>query len=338
VKEVGLKQGDVVSLMNEGDGTLRLLPGVAKEGREHVKSIIDADKCVDSGLLTRIITGIYIIGHDTIQIISRKGLRKEHLEEIRKTTQRLTGINVVEQTLNYTTLQNFVDPTRFPVDGLLRRLYIITSSMQEAAFRALKEGRKEPALEVLHMENEVDRIYWLVVRQLLLATRDRSVGKKIGVESALHIVGNRTVAKFLEVIGDYSESIAKEVYRMIDLKLAPNKEVLEETYQLSDYIRDIYDKTIKAFFALDVKLANMVAETVEETEKKANSLTQKIFTQLQHTPAEDQSTPSSLNAYLAMRAIIRDLGQIAGSCGTIAEITINRQLEGQSDFCRFEKV
>lgn len=28
VKEVGLKQGDVVSLMRDADGTLRLFPGV----------------------------------------------------------------------------------------------------------------------------------------------------------------------------------------------------------------------------------------------------------------------------------------------------------------------
>ena len=337
VREVGLKQGDVVSLLREGDGTLRLVPGISKEGKEQLRAIIDADRCMEPGLLTRIITGIYIIGYDTIQIISRKGLSIEHLDEIRKTTQRLTGLSIVEQTLNYTIVQNFVDPTRFPVDGLLRRLYIITSSMQEAAFRALAERKGELALEVLNMENEVDKIYWLVVRQLLLATRDRSVGKKIGIESALHIVGNRTIAKFLEEIGDYSESIAKEVYRILESNFISDEEILEEMSELAWYVKHIYEKAIKAFFALDIKQANTVAGMVEEAEQRVDSLTEKIFKKLQ---AGDVGETNQLrvNSYLPVRSIISQLGQIAGACSTIAEITINRKLESESDYCKIEKV
>ena len=47
--------------------------------------------------------------------------------------------------------------------------------MLEASIKALVEGRPEPATEAFHMEKEADRIYWLIVRQLLLAIRDRTV-------------------------------------------------------------------------------------------------------------------------------------------------------------------
>lgn len=337
VKEVGLKQGDVVSLIRDADGTLRLLPGVGKESGATIKVVVEADRVTEEGLLTRLITGMYIIGHDTIQITSKKGLSKMHLEEIRKTVQRLTGISIVEQTLTYTTLQNFVDPTKFPVNGLLRRLYIITSSMLGVAHRSLKEKRRDLANEVLHMENEVDRIYWLVVRQLLLAIRDRTIGKKLGIEQPPHIVGSRTIAKFLEEISDCIEEIALEILRLIEIGYDPNEQLLDYVYNFFGLIEDIYSKAVKSFFQLDLKLANEAAQKVDDADRIANNLTEKIFATIQRC-SEDLSKcdAPNLNYYLSLRTIIGTLGQIADHCSTICEITINRYLEEPSEICRFE--
>jgi phosphate uptake regulator len=337
VKEVGLKRGDVVSIVREADGTLRLFPGTGKELRNPVKVIVEADKITEEGLLTRIITGMYIIGHDTIQITSRKGLSKMHLDEIRKTVQRLTGISIVEQTLTYTTLQNFVDPTKFPVNGLLRRLYVITSSMLNAACSALKEKRKDLANEVLYMENEVDRIYWLVVRQLLLAIKDRIIGKKLGMEQPQHIVGSRTVAKFLEEIGDSIEEIAMEIIRLIEIGYDPDEEVLSSVYGFFELVDDIYNKTMKAFFQLDLKLANEAAQRVEYADLNSKSLTEKIFRTIQqYTQNQIDHIIPNLNYYLSLRTIIGTLERIGDYCGTICELTINRYLEAPSEICRFE--
>jgi len=337
VKEVGLKQGDVVSLMRDADGTLRLFPGMGKESKAPVKVVVEADKITEEGLLTRLITGMYIIGHDTIQISSRRGLSKMHLDEIRKTVQRLTGISIVEQTLTYTTLQNFVDPTKFPVNGLLRRLYIITSSMLNADYRSLKERRKDLANEVLHMENEVDRIYWLVVRQLLLATRDRMIGKKLGIEHPLHIVGSRTVAKFLEEIGDCIEDIATEILRLIEIGYDPNEEVLRSVYEFFELVEDIYSKAMKAFFQLDLKLANESAQRVDDADLVANNLTEKIFTTIRQCSQDPAAcNVPNLNYYLSLRTIIGTLEQIADHCSIVCEITINRYLEEPTEICRFE--
>jgi len=337
VKEVGLKQGDVVSLMRDADGTLRLFPGVGKESKNPIKVVVEADKITEDGLLTRLITGMYIIGHDTIQITSRKGLNKMHLDEIRRTVQRLTGISIVEQTLTYTTLQNFVDPTKFPVNGLLRRLCIITSSMLNAANRSLREQRKDLANEVLHMENEVDRIYWLVVRQLLLAIRDRAIGKKLGIEHPLHIVGSRTVAKFLEEISDCVEDIASEILRLIEMGYTPDEEVLSSIYEFFELVEDIYSKAVKSFFQLDLKLANEAAQRVDDADLMVNNLTEKIFTTIRQCSEDPTECDApNLNYYLSLRTIIGTLGQIADHCSTICEITINRYLEGPTEICRFE--
>jgi len=216
VEDVKLKAGDIVSIKREDDGTLKLIPGTEHKRDEVKNCIVNADMCNSDHLLTRVITANYILGHDTIQVLAKDELKKHHLEEVRTTTQRLTGLSIVEQTLKSVTLQSFVDPTRFPIYGLMRRLHIIITSMLDASMKALLERRPELAGEVAHMEEESDRIYWLIVRQLLLAIRDRSVGSEIGIESPIHIPGNRVVAKTLEEMADSAESIANEVLVLKD--------------------------------------------------------------------------------------------------------------------------
>ena len=208
VEEVGLKQGDLVSFRRESDGGITIYPGLTRE-RENIRYVVDADLCDAPRLLsdaprllTRIITANYLTGHDTIQVVSKREISSQHLEEVRGVSRKLTGLGIVEQNLRTVTLQSFVDPTKFPIYGLMRRLEIILSSMLETAVKSIVEGRPQLAEEVLHMEEEGDRIYWMIIRQLLLAVTDRRVAKEVGIEGPLHVVGNRIIAKSLEQMAD----------------------------------------------------------------------------------------------------------------------------------------
>src|SRR2546426_11285520 len=68
-------------------------------------------------------------------------------------------------------------------------------------------GRME---ELARMEIELGRLYWLVVRQLLLAASNRSVAAKIGVTEPRHLLGDRLAAATLENVGDLWEERAAE--------------------------------------------------------------------------------------------------------------------------------
>jgi len=325
VQEVNLKQGDVVSIKREDDGSLRVFSGLEQKHEEARKCIIDADLCDKPDLLTRLITGNYILGHDTIQIASKRELKPEHLEEIRRATQRLTGLGIVEQTLRQVTVQSFVDPTKFPVYGLIRRLHIVISSMQEAAVKALAEKRPDLANEVSHMESEADRIYWLVVRQLLLAIRDRSVGSKIGIESPTHVAGNRIVVKTLEEMADSAENIANEVLAMKEMNAA-SESILEGISKFSTMVQSVSDKVMKALLTLDVKLANDGIANSEVAMKEQRKLTERILT-----------TVKEVSLAVSLRTIVWNLGEVAKYAKIIGEIAINRTLEAPSEICRLEK-
>ena len=326
VQDVKLKAGDIVSIKREDDGSLKLIPGTERK-REEVKNVVvNADMCNSNNLLTRVITGNYILGHDTIQVLAKDELRKVHLEEIRSTIQRLTGLSIVEQTLKQVTLQSFVDPTRFPIYGLMRRLHIIISSMLDASIKALLERRPELAAEVTHMEEESDRIYWLIVRQLLLAIRDRASGSKMGIESPVHILGNRVVAKTLEEMADSAENIANEVLALKDQEMA-SETILNDIAKFSAQVTKLSEHSIKALLTGEIKLANEALEAVETAENDERRLTQKVLTHVK-----------DVGVAVSLRIIVWNLGQITKYCRIIGEVTINRIMEKPSEICRYVPV
>jgi phosphate uptake regulator len=326
VEEVSLKQGDIVSFRRESDGGITVYPGLTKE-RENHRYIIDADLCDGPNLLTRIITANYLTGHDTIQITSKKELSSRHLEEVRAVSRRLTGLGIVEQTLKSVTLQSFVDPTKFPIYGLMRRLQIILSSMLEQAVKSVVEGRVAMADEVLHMEEEADRIYWMIIRQLLLAVLDRRVAKEVGIEGPMHVVGNRVIAKSLEQMADSAAHVALEAQKLKGEAKNVDPKITKGLLQLSDKVRSLIEDSFNALMKGDLKKSNECIERVEACETLERSLT-----------ADLMKSVKEVNLAVGLRAIIWDVGQMARDSVSIAEVGINRKLETPSDFCQWEKV
>ncbi len=327
VKELGLKQGDPVTFEKEEGGILRLVPGEKQVQKLETRCIINSELAKDKDLLSRIITGDYILGRDSIRIISNSELKPEHLEEVRKTVQRLTGVGIVEQTLQNVTVLNFMDPTKFPVAGLIRRLHLISSSMQRAGVQALVEGRADLGEEVLHMEDEVDKIYWLVVRQLLLCAQDSSMSKKMGIQSPLHVVGNRVIAKSLEEMGDAAERIAKEAIALAEKKKRIPKDISTGILHYSQAIEELSETAMKALFDLDIRLANEVIERGNSVASEERDLTERIL-----TGNED------VKMAVGLREVVSNLRQMGEYCNTIAELTMNRILEESSDYSRLEKI
>ncbi len=325
VEEVSLKQGDIVSFRRESDGGITVYPGLSKE-RENNRYIIDADLCDSPNLLTRIITANYLTGHDTIQIISKKELSSRHLEEVRGVSRRLTGLGIVEQNLKSVTLQSFVDPTKFPIYGLMRRLQIILSSMLEQAVKSVVEGRTAMADEVLHMEEEADRIYWMIIRQLLLAVLDRRVAKEVGIEGPMHVVGNRVIAKSLEQMADLASHVAVEAQKIKGEAKNLDPKITKGLLELSDKVRLMIEDSFNALMKGDLKKSNECIDRVEACENLERSLTTDVM-----------KSVKEVNLAVGLRSIIWDVGQMARDSVSIAEVGINRKLETPSDFCMWEK-
>jgi phosphate uptake regulator len=322
VRQVGLRQGGVVTLRLSEFGELIVTPGSEMESEEMTVCKINADACTDREFLARMITGNYILGRDTIIVSSSNELKPEQLTEIRTLTRRLSGLGIVEQTGKETVIQCFLDPSKFPITGLLSRLHKVSVSMLETALQALSDRKFSLALEVLELENEADRLYWLILRQIFRAISKIPLSRHVGIESATHAVGYRAVSKYLEEMADSTESIANLILSMADQDYTKYSEVINEVCKFGAETLTTSKDTMDSFSLMDVELANRTIARSKEAEEREKSLTELVV-----------STVQDRKLAVALRGVVWNLMEISHSAQMVAEVAMNRYLESDTDVC-----
>lgn len=326
VRQVGLRQGGVVTLRLSEFGELIVTPGSEMESEEMTVCKINADACKHKELLTRLITGNYILGRDTIIVSSSTELTAEQLNEIRNSTRRLSGLGIVEQTPKEAVIQCFLDPSKFPITGLLSRLHKVAASMLETAMQSLMDRKFSLAVEVLELENEADRLYWLILRQIFRAITKIPLSRHVGIESATNAVGYRAVSKYLEEIADCSESIANQILSMSDEKYGQYGPMIDDVCKFGAETLGICKGAMDSFSMLDVDLANRIIGRSKEIEHMEKDITERVV-----------STVQDGKVALALRGIIWNLTQISRSAEMVSEVALNRYIESNSDVCQFWK-
>jgi len=314
----GIRPGAVLNLAIEDDGSLRVRVGSFDDFPIPAETSVDADEWNGPEALTRIITGNYIVGCNTIRVKSREELSAGQLKEIHEAVRGLTGLTIVNQGPKFVMIENFVEPTRFPIDGLLRRLHYLTSRMEKIALGFLAGESSGEIAEVARLEIEVDRLYWLVVRQLLLAARNRSIAAKVGITEPRHLLGNRVVAVTLENVGDLWEELADETTLAMKSRRRVSKDVARTVGSLKTKLEAIVELTMTSFFASDLQKANEALDLQSALIRELRGLGE--------TPSSDLTSPrrSVSNVF---PLVIRSVEHVTNYYATIAQITINRALE-----------
>jgi phosphate uptake regulator len=316
VREAGLKPGDIVMLTEEKDGSLKLVPSNMVERKAQTEEcVINSDLCTDPGMLERLIVGNYTLGLDSFSVISSTRISRGHIDEIREITHRLMGLGIVQETPERIDLQCSVDPTKFKLDMLMRRLVVIASTIYSEAMQSLAESNIELAEDAIRREDEADMMYWLAMRLLLSAQRDRVVADKIGLEEPSHILYFALISRYLEVIADHAENIAR---RAIDFKSAERKggrHAMRDVVSLSELAHNVFLKAMDCVFTGDIDVANNVLEIAEVIGREHERL-MKEFPELP-----------------VLRTVILELARIADTGAGIAVIAINKALEKSSKIC-----
>jgi phosphate uptake regulator len=317
VKENRLKRGDNIFLMPEKDGTLKLFPSRLLEPTEGIEEYIcNSDLCDDPKMLERIIVGSYILGRDLFSIISSERIRSEHTEEIRGIISKLIGLGIVEETPDRIRLQCSVDPRKFHLDMLLRRLSIISLTIVKEAIQALVDSDVSLAKDAINREDEADMMYLLAMRLLISAQRRREVAEEIGLKDRLHILYFGLMLRYLELIADYAEETARRVIELLQkYKDRLPKWVIERINNLNDLAHDLVLESVDCFFIGDIKIANSLLEMQAFMKLERDRLTQEL-PEIPH-----------------LRLILWNISRVADNGKSIALIAINNALERKTKIC-----
>jgi len=300
----GLKRGSMVSLNETSDGRLLIDPTYGAEPSPHTITLKPGP------FLSREIIGKYLFGFDIIRVEARERISFEVRDSIKKTVGRLIGLEIVEEDYSSIVLQCLLEPSGFPPEKILRRGYTIAAGMHRDAVNALVDGDLHLARSVVARDEEVNRLYFLLVRILRTIIQNPSLNEKLGIQP-IECLDYRLAASLVEAIGDECVRTSLKTAEIKGVKLAEDLKKLFVALLMSSF--EAHEKALNAFFIGDVALAEDVRGMREKIEK--------TFTNI-----EKVAKAQSLDMVSQILAVASFLSQIYEHSVDIADLVVPKKV------------
>jgi phosphate uptake regulator len=269
----GLDRGSIVSVTETADGQLAINPKYGVERAPQVAVI------KPTPLLDREIVEKYLLGYDIIQVEAKERISPVNRERVKQASSRLVGLEIIEENYSKIVMQCLLEPSTFPPQKILRREYSIASGMHRDAVTALIEGDVHLAENVVARDNEVNRLYFLLVRILRTVIQNPGLSEKL-VILPIDCLDYRLTASLVESIGDQSACIGEKVIKLGGAKIAENLSQFVLRFHTVAY--ESHENAINAVFSRDVSMA----ESVRSEGEKVEAMFHEIETVVRDQPAE----------------------------------------------------
>jgi phosphate uptake regulator len=259
VKQLSLNPGDEIEIFQDNNLRLILSPK-ARVGENRVtKATISCENATPSFAVREFIA-YYMAGYDTVSFVCSR-LKAEDRTIIKDMIRkRLLGSEVIEEDSNAITVQFLVNEKDLPISKAITRAASIAQNMVKDSIEALKNKDEEIAKEILERDDEVDRFYFYVSRQLTLSVSSFEILEDEGY-NITQLVDIHSAIKSIERIADHASRIASLIPEVKETDTSKPVELGEKALELfkdafESFInerRDIANKIIER----DVELANL---------------------------------------------------------------------------------
>jgi phosphate uptake regulator len=271
IRALGLGVGDVVEIHQDKEMRLIIVPRkLGGKGEE----LIAAIECKDSEpeYIIREMIAYYMAGYSTVSINCIK-IRTEDLVIIKDfIRRRLLGAEVVDETANSLIIQFLVSEKELSISKALSRISHLAFNMIMDALSSLKDYNIELAKQVVQRDDEVDRLYFYITRQLTMAlTFTNNI--EMNELNYYQIPDLHLVARFIERVADHSVRMS---YLVEGIKL--NKDSIELIVNYGIKIANLFKKAVVAFLSKRKELAYEVLKDnkiLQEYEDITNKLLDK---------------------------------------------------------------
>jgi phosphate uptake regulator len=309
-----LKKGSTIKLREEEGGLLSILPTDTDLQQERDETSIRVSPEDSPDLVIRKTVSTYLVGYNIIHIrsIGQKQLSTRQRRELKTFSRNmLVGTEIVTDTAEELTLQVLLSYPELSIQSAMRRMSIITVSMQRDAISALKELSSQLAREVLITDNEVDRFNLYIIRQLKNAIQNPRIIKEIGLKNARDCLGYRLVTKSVERTADHAARIAENV---LQLKKKIDTETIEKLETMSETAIKMFETAVESLFRQDYA----VSESIVQKTKNVIAMEKEAISSAQNMDIEEAPH---------VRLIIESIRRIAEYASDIAEIVLNLTVE-----------
>jgi phosphate uptake regulator len=246
VQEQRLKRGDPVTLIPRKDGTL-----IVDTRQSKPRELKSTEFAVGNNLFHDLIDR-YMTGYDLITVRAEKRLSSDHRRIVRDVIRHLIGLEIVDEDAQSITLQCLVSTNAVPLIRNLKRTYKLAATMHQDAVNALLSQDEDLARTVIPRDDEVDRLYFLAVRQIRIAIQDPRTTEQTGI-TPLQYLDLRIAARSLEVIADQATTIADKALTLAKSKLP--QRIITSLKKLSDHTRKTHNQAVEALWSSNTSLA-----------------------------------------------------------------------------------
>ncbi len=302
-----LEKGDTVVIYPQQEGNLLVMSEDKKREASTKEVEININEILDINLVLRKIVSKYLSGYRLIKLFDKDGIDFEFRTKIEQFTANLMGVEIVEESNHWIQLKDLTSLESLDLNQLIHRTHVLADKMFKNALESFFTLNKESARLVSLQEPSVDRLYFLVSRQLNAILSDLSYCSYLGIKM-VQVMDYKLVIKRLEAIGDHAYGIAQAVMEMDTL--IENKTLLNEIKSIGSKVRDSYNNAMGCFFNTKVLEANDIANNKPVLQKDIQALYHKI-TKIEH------------EHLLSIILLIRSFERINSYAADIAEAVIN---------------
>lgn len=318
VNSMGVKPGSSLRVWVEEDGSLKVLPG--ELGEEYAKKlrvcIVDIKKFSNPNMLESLVVGAYVVGWPNVKIVSREGpITREYQKTIFNTINMLEGAIISDQTEDSMMVQFITDLTNLNFYSVLKRMFtMLISMLDRISYEIETENYQFSELETI--ESAMDKSYRMALRQIILAQKIPRILESIGVESRLHLLGNRAIIKAVEECSD----ALYETFKRIDIegvkKALTSKRVKSNILSVIKQVSSLVSQMYSAMDAMDEEKAFTIIGERRVILERLGELRREIIEYI-----------GEVRAAISVWELLNSLEKITDYVKGIAEIIVNRTIE-----------
>jgi phosphate uptake regulator len=301
---IGLKPGSKVVWVPQPSGDLLLK--VKDEAFAQQEVIIHIDE-IRGERLAREIIALYIAGFPIIRFKAKR-ISLEQIEVLKKNVKRLIGPEIIEETSEEVVIQDFLNIKSFTVDKCLKRMYLFATSMHKDALQALIDNNMDLARGVLQRDDEVDRLFLLILRQLSSVLASLRVPETTSL-SILDYFSYYEAAQYIERIADHALRISRMVLKL-NKKNIPS-DFLKKLEKASGAMNEMLNLAFNSLINQDLELADRAINSKQIIEKTLQEADIKLF-------------DFDSDVLFAIGIIKDSIDRSGDYCKNISEIAINR--------------
>jgi phosphate uptake regulator len=256
-ESVGMKKNDSVGLQAQPDGSIIIYPqGIEKTVEKTVK-VIDVDSVKDRDFLYRQLVGSYIAGHSSIELRSESHIPSMVAGVASVFTQTAIGLEIIDESDTRILIKDLMDQAEMKPVKSIERLKVLIKNLLSDILDGAESGRKNIAENLVEKDREIDRIDWLISRQVNIYQKDYSLARKLGTKLT-EISGCSTASRTLERIGDHGLILAKNIDVLNEEP--GTAEVLKEVVSIGREVMEQVSISVSTWLDKDMHAANKCIE------------------------------------------------------------------------------